>query len=285
MELTQKKRVLILGIIYKSWEDTIRFVDSIKRCLENEVRVILVDNSEIFPGSSFMEKIGSFDFITYIKSEKNLGYFQGARSGLTFYLKDNPVLPQWIIVCNVDIIFETPEFMNRLDSLENIPDLGVIAPAIISNKWKTDYNPFRMSRIPLKKLFFYRFIYSNILFHNGYILFHYLKRIMKLMWHKIRVNRKSDLKPPVKIYAPHGSCIIFHKNYFERGGTLDHVSFLFGEEIFIGETARKLDLNVLYVPDIVVLHYEHSSIGNFISKRINKLYQQSIADMIKYYDQ
>jgi len=284
MELTQKKPVLILGVVYKSWGDTIRFIDSVRRCFGNDVKVILVDNSETSPPSFFIEKIRNFDFTTYIKSEKNLGYFQGARSGLTYYLNNNPVIPQWIIVCNVDIIFESPQLMSKLDSYENIPDLGVIAPAIISDQWKTDYNPFRMSRISLKKLLFYRVIYSNILFHNGYILFHYIKRVMKLTW-LMNPIRKRDVKTGRNIYAPHGSCIIFNKKYLERGGTLDHASFLFGEEIFIGETARRVGLNILYVPDIIVRHYEHSSIGSFISYRINKFYKQSIADMIKYYDQ
>lgn len=284
MELTQKTPVLILGVVYKSWGDTIRFVDSARSCFGNDVKVILVDNSETSPPSFFMEKIGSFDFTTYIKSDKNLGYFQGARSGLSYYLKNNPVIPQWIIVCNVDIIFETPQLMSKLDPYENIPDLGVIAPAIISDLWRTDYNPFRISRIPLKKLLFYRVIYSNILFHNGYILIHYIKRVIKSTWLMIPI-KKRDVKPGRNIYAPHGSCIIFNKNYFERGGTLDHATFLFGEEIFIGETARRAGLNVLYVPDIIVRHYEHSSIGSFISNRINKFYKQSIADIIKYYDQ
>jgi GT2 family glycosyltransferase len=99
---------------------------------------------------------------------------------------------------------------------------------------------------------------------------------------------KTDQKKPnrdiqEKIYAPHGSCIILNKNYFKRGGTLDHISFLFGEEIFVGETAKRLGLNVLYVSEIQVRHYEHSSIGNFISRKINKFYRQSIKDILASY--
>jgi GT2 family glycosyltransferase len=175
--------------------------------------------------------------------------------------------------------------MNKLRPCENIPDLGVIAPAIISDKWKTDYNPFRMERIPLKKLTFYRVIYSSILIHNGYILLHYLKKFSIKTWHKISANRRNPSSQSENIYAPHGSCIIFNKNYFEKGGTLDHPTFLFGEEIFVGETAGRLGLKLLYLPEIKVLHYEHSSIGNFISRRINKYYKQSIEDMINNFYQ
>jgi GT2 family glycosyltransferase len=281
----QDKAVLILAVIYNSWKDTVRFVESISRCFDQDANLILVDNSENSPDPSFIDKIHEYDFTTYIKSEKNLGYFQGARSGLMYYLKYNPVIPKWIIICNVDIIFDTRLFMNKLKSRENIHDLGVIAPAVISDKWKTDYNPFRMERIPLKKLIFYRVIYSNFLIHNGYILLHYLKKFILKTWHMITGNRISAVSRSENIYAPHGSCIIFNKNYFEKGGTLDHPTFLFGEEIFVGETAGRLGLKILYLPEIKVLHYEHSTVGNFISRRINKYYKQSIEDMINNFYQ
>jgi GT2 family glycosyltransferase len=284
-KMTQNKPVVILGVIYKSYMEAIRFVESIERCFDNDVKVILVDNSEITPDPLFIEKIQGRDFITYLKSEKNSGYFHGAKSGMTHYLEKNPVIPQWIIVCNVDIILDTPLLSEKLGSCENVPNLGVIAPAIISSQWKTDYNPFRMNRIPLKKLFFYRTIYSNFILHNGYLLIHYIKRFLKLIFLEKPENKKSEVNPARNIYAPHGSCVIFNKNYFERGGTLDHISFLFGEEIFVGETAKKFGLNILYFPDIIVRHYEHSSIGNFISPKINTFYKQSIVNIIDNYYQ
>jgi GT2 family glycosyltransferase len=283
--MTQKNPIVILGVIYNTYLETIRFIESIKCCFDNEVKLILVDNSDIPPDSFFTEKIHNSDFITYIKTEKNVGYFHGAKLGLMHFMENNHYYPQWTIVCNVDIIFETTLLSKKLGSYENIPDLGLIAPAIISNQWKTDFNPFHMSRISLKKLYFYQMIYSNILFHNGYILIHHFKKFMKMFFLMISAHRKSEINTTREIYAPHGSCIIFNKNYFERGGTLNHISFLFGEEIFVGETASGFGLKVLYVPEFKVRHYEHSSIGNFISHKINEFYKQSIEDIIKYYYQ
>ena len=281
--MTQYKPVVILGVIYNSYMETIRFIESIEHCFKKDVKLVLIDNSEITPDQSFMERIQGYDFITYLKTEKNEGYFHGSSSGLKYYLETYQVIPQWVIVCNVDIIFDTSLILEKLDSCENIPNLGVIAPAILSSQWKTDYNPFHMNRIPLKKLIFYRIIYSNFMIHNGYLLIHYVKRILKLIFLKKPTYKKSDVNPARNIYAPHGSCIIFNKNYFERGGTLDHISFLFGEEIFVAETAKMLGLNVMYIPDLIVRHYEHSSIGNFISRKINKYYKQSIVNIIDNY--
>jgi GT2 family glycosyltransferase len=276
-------QVVILGVIYNSYAEVFRFLESIDHCFGHEVKVILVDNSENQPDSIFLEKIQGIDFITYIKSETNLGYFHGANYGLKHFWESNSVYPPWIIVCNVDLIFETPFLPEKLASYESIPDLGVIAPAILSGKWETDLNPFLMSAIPLNKLHFYRFIYSNVLLQNGYVLMHYLKKIIKMFFHLKTGQKKTNRDIPVKIYAPHGSCIILNKRYFERGGTLDHISFLFGEEIFVAETAKRLGLNILYISEIQVRHYEHSSIGNFISGKINKLYRQSIEDILASY--
>jgi GT2 family glycosyltransferase len=279
--MIQKDTLIIIAVIYNSYPKTLQFVESVHRCFGSGIKLILVDNSEISPDSFFTRKINSHDLIIYIKTEKNLGYFHGAELGLMHFLGHDPHYPHWIMVCNVDITFETPSFLEHLTTFENNSDLGVIAPAIISNHWNTDLNPFRLSRISLKKLYFYKIIYSNILFHNGYVLLHFVKKFMKgiFQWTLASGNVISNQK----IYAPHGSCIIFNKKYFERGGTLNHISFLFGEEIFVGETAKRLDLNILYVPELQVRHYEHSSIGNFISSKINKFYKQSIEDIITSY--
>ncbi len=283
--MSRKNPMVIIGVIYNSYSEVTRFIESIGRCFDHDMKLILVDNSENPPDSFFIEKINHYDFITYIKSKKNLGYFHGAELGLNHFLQNNHNYPQWIIVCNVDIIFESPQLLEKLGSYETVPDLGAIAPAIISNRWKTDLNPFRMSRISLNRLYFYRIIYSNIMFHNGYIVLHYLKRIIKIISRMVSPPGKGEIKERRKIYAPHGSCIIFNKNYFESGGTLNHISFLFGEEIFVGETIIKSGLNVLYGPELKFRHYEHSSIGSFISPKINRYYKQSIEDIINNYYQ
>jgi GT2 family glycosyltransferase len=281
--MIQKDTLVIIAVIYNSYPETLQFIESIHRCIGSGINLILVDNSEISPDSFFTGKIKNHDFITYIKTDKNLGYFHGAEFGLMHFLGHDPHYPHWIMVCNVDIAFETPSFLENLTAFENYSDLGVIAPAIISTRWKKDLNPFCIHPVSLKKLEFLRFIYSNILLHNGYLLLHYGKRFVKLIFSQKSGNRRGDAKEMKRIYAPHGSCIIFNKKYFERGGTLHHISFLFGEEIFVGETTKRLDLNILYVPELLVRHYEHSSIGNFISSKINKFYKQSIEDIITTY--
>jgi len=61
------------------------------------------------------------------------------------------------------------------------------------------------------------------------------------------------------IYAPHGSFIIFSKNFFQSGGYLDQNLTMYGEEFTTAEIANKLKTRIYYEPDIEVVHLEHSS--------------------------
>ncbi|MEI7895987.1 MAG: hypothetical protein WCJ26_03045 [bacterium] len=281
--MTHENRLVIIAVIYNSHRETLQFAESIRQCFGNSASVVLVDNSADKPGSSFTDKILAYDFITYLHPGKNAGYFHGARHGLMHYMQSHQSYPEWTIVSNVDIIFETPEFQEKLDSLGTVPDVGVVAPSIVSRKWKTDLNPFLVGRIPLKKLFFLQTIYSNILIHNGYVLLYWLKKIMNMISGMAKGSKKNEAGKPQNIYAPHGSSIIFNHKYFERGGTLNHISFLFGEEIFVAETAKRLGLKVVYLPGLKLVHDEHSSIGNFISRKINAFYRQSLKDIMEHY--
>ena len=82
--------VLIIAVIYNTYEETLRFLKSIELQNQPEIKIILVDNSDKISAASFEEKINKRNSnISYLKSPENLGYFGGADYGLNFYLKNN----------------------------------------------------------------------------------------------------------------------------------------------------------------------------------------------------
>jgi hypothetical protein len=104
----QDKSVLILGVIYNSWKDTVRFVDSITRCFDREANLILVDNSENLSRSLLSWILFRSMILLPTSNQGRISdIFRVPGQGLMYYLKANPVIPKWIIVCNVDIIFDT----------------------------------------------------------------------------------------------------------------------------------------------------------------------------------
>ncbi len=77
-----------------------------------------------------------------------------------------------------------------------------------------------------------------------------------------RRNKKKSLELPSdyeRIYAPHGSCFLLRKNFFEKGGRLNYKGFMYGEEIYIAEEIRKLDFHVAWVPQLKVMHFKSST--------------------------
>ena len=266
--------ILIIGIIYNTYLETLRYLDSLQIVDTGKFLLILIDNSNKELPADFLEKIKEFSFLNYVKTDENLGYFGGARKGLKFYLKEHSTYPQWVIVTNVDIVFTT-QFFNALNKIKVHQNLGIIAPSIISQKWSTDYNPKIPVRNSKRKILFYQFLYSSFLIHNLFLLLAYLKKWITGLKKKEKIKDELTEKKQKKIYAPHGSCLVFNKSYFFAGGTLDLPNFLFGEEIFVAETAARLRLDVIYHPELVINDYEHASIGFFMTPTINKYYRES----------
>ena len=274
--------ILIIGVIYNTYQETLRYLDSLIPVTNENFLLILVDNSDTVKPPDFLKKIKCLSFLHYIETGKNSGYFGGAREGLKCYLRKYSTYPRWVLVTNVDIVF-TPQFFQKLNELNDLQNLGVVAPSIISRKWNTDYNPKILVRYRKGKLLFFRFIYSCFLLQNLYLLAAYAKK-----WRRgLRRGKKSIAEHTVmkgrKIYAPHGSCLVFKNTYFTSGGTLDLPNFLFGEEIFVAETTARLGLDVIYDPGMVINDYEHASIGFFVTPLINKYYRESVKAILERY--
>jgi len=274
--------ILVIGVIYNTYPETLRYLDSLKSLANGRISLILIDNSDKPKPADFVAKINDYSFLKYIETGKNLGYFGGAREGLKEYLKEHTAYPAWILVTNVDIVF-TPSFFDRLNELKERENLGIVAPSIISQRWNADYNPKIPLRYSKSKLRFYSFLYSSFLIHNSFLIIAYLKKWMIGLRRGKNPDPDSPGKAEQKIYAPHGSCMVFKNTYFTKGGTLDMPNFLFGEEIFVAETAAGLGLDVIYYPRMVIYDYEHASTGFFISPTINKYNSQAIRSVLERY--
>jgi len=280
----KKADILILSVIYHSYPETIRFIQSFEPENTQGILLVLADNSEQPPPADFLDFIGTLPYVYYFSSGKNLGYFGGAREALDHYLRDQPEIPRWVLVTNVDIVF-TPGFLSRLKNRECPEKLGMVAPSILSKQWKIDYNPGLLQPYSASRFRFFRLLYSHYLIHNLYLLPAYLKKW--LTGHcKTKAKRVEGRVPPLtSIYAPHGSCLIFSHRWFEKGGNLRLPHFLFGEEIFVAETTKRLGLEVIYDPSLEILDYEHASVGFFVNRTTNRYYREMCGSIRSMYYQ
>lgn len=265
--------ILTICVNYHSDKQTVCFVQGLlaQRGICDQ-KVIIVDNSEPPMVDSPLCDLACIDRRIWLRRRgKNLGYYGGAAWGLREYIKKFP-LADWIIVCNTDMEFIQADFLSNLCTLYSPCQHAIIAPAIISAVSGMDLNPFMRTRPTRFRMHFYKWIFRYYPILMTYQFLGLLKNKILFISEPplVRSNANPDRKflVPQQIYAPHGSFVVYNRKYFTSGGTLDHGVFLFGEEIFIAETAKRLGLTIAYDPRLQIVHLEHTTTSIFKSRKI-----------------
>jgi GT2 family glycosyltransferase len=232
----------------------------------------LVNNDDDCDGTRLISGLEAADErIRVVHPSSNLGYFGGARYALNMHLEQTKHLPDWIIVSNCDIRLHC-RFFETILGLGEYHD--VVAPSIVSELTGHDQNPYLIR--PLST----RAIKRNYLINSHFVTSQAGRFYSIGIKPTIRRIRRLTTYSPCQIYAPHGSLICFRRSWFERGGSLDHGVFLYGEEITIGERARNIGARVSYVPAAEAFHNEHKSTGILLSRRVVS-YQAEAARYVK----
>jgi len=249
---------LIICVDFRS-ENSTRCLIGDLLCQEGAcLRVVIVDNGWTDQvNSRSLQALASEDWrVNLVEPRANLGYFGGADHALTEYLKLN-ALPEWVAVSNPDITFPSRAFFKRLLIWYAASPPSIVAPTIRSALSGTDQNPYLRRRPSRARMHFYKWVFRFSLPGRGYQRLSLAKLRLQ---HAIEARRPQGIRnlAPERIYAPHGSFMLFHRSYFEAGGTLRHGTFLFGEEIFVAETARQLGLAIVHDPRLVVDHRQNT---------------------------
>jgi len=265
--------ILTICVNYHNDEQTLRFVRQLlgQKCLCDQ-KVVIVDNSETpVAEGALWDEAGTNERICLYHPGKNLGYYGGAAWGLREYTKKFP-LPDWVIVCNTDMQFVRADFLSNLCALYSTSEHAVVAPAIISGASGRDLNPFMKERPTRARMHFYKWAFRYYPLLMTYQVLGLVKNKIQFMstfaGPRSKASSEEKVRLPQQIYAPHASFVIYNRKYFTCGGTLDYSVFLYGEEIFIAETVKRLGLTILYDPRLEVLHLQHATTNIFKSRRI-----------------
>jgi GT2 family glycosyltransferase len=254
-------KALIITINFRGARDTLEFLESVKR-LENfeQTSVLIVDNASADGSFETITKaIGHMPNCRCLVAPKNLGYFGAAKWALDIWQVDAPI-PDWVIVCNNDILFPDPDFLTNL--FAQPAEVGVIAPRIVSMRNDHEQNPFMVSRPGRLGLLKIRFWFSRFALCR---LQTELSGPLRSFTRFFRPRNARHLERQ-DIYAPHGAFIIFSLAFFERGGYIDDGAFLYGEEIGAAEAAARVGLRVVFEPLLKIFHNEHRSTGHKLSR-------------------
>lgn len=243
-------KILIFCVNFNSYKELNNYLHSIEIAFNYNNNIQL----EIWIADNTINDIKKIDLSSFdslninIQSyNKNIGYL-GAITKLIEHKGFTEVKKyDYVIFSNVDLLLSETFFKDLINS-EVEENVGWIAPKIFSISENRDRNPKILERPSLKRLNTLILMFKNPLLYRFYRGFVY-----KLRSKRMPISGKN------KIYAGHGSIMIFTKSFMSKNVSFEFPSFLFCEEIYLGELARLSKLKVIYLPDIVVHDLDHVS--------------------------
>jgi len=256
-------QILIITVNYKDTNVTENFVHSLGNLdASDKVKLVVVDSASTPKTKDNLQSLlhSSTLKTQLIVSASNTFYWGGVALALDTLDLNYANGPSWIIVCNNDILFTQQDFLEQLIALD--PDkYPVIGPTIYSSVTGKNLNPYMDQ--PIKRL---EKIYLS-LFYINYVTARIMQISLKWLKKSAAIFKRPVASKIKKIYAPHGSFVIFSNQYFKRGGWIDSNYEMYGEEVTTAEIAKKNKIPIFFVPDLKVLHVIHSSTTSHSWKR------------------
>lgn len=226
--------VSIITVNYNATDQTCALLESIRQLNDPSLQVIVVDNgSRTDPGD---ELVKLFPFITYLRSEQNLGFAGGNNLALRVAKGD------YLFFVNNDAEI-TPFAIERLvQLLQNTPQAGIVSPLICFHPTEQPDTP--AGRIQYAGMTAMQpFTGRNRMLGRG------------------ELNRGQYNRPFQTAYA-HGAAMLISRKTLETVGPMSEDYFLYYEELDWCERIRKAGFEVWVEPNAVVWHRESATMNH-----------------------
>lgn len=249
----------IAVINYNTYEKTIDCIESIRKYINTDYKIYLLDNaSPNNSGSILAQKYSGDEDIDLTLSKENLGYARGNNVCISKMIEDQC---NYGIVSNNDIVFG-PNIDKLIDDLRENDNLLLVGPKI--------YLPDGgvQPSIKIKK-------YGKLEYLRKYT---YLNRIFSEELQKeYKENEAIDKFTTVEWVV--GAFFAFSVKKMKKIGLFDPNTFLFYEEDILAAKAKKANLLLGYDPNVSVMHYHGASTGGVLN--VNTVIASTISE--QYY--
>tara|TARA_Y100000591_G_C21848444_1_gene710088 strand:- start:1474 stop:2289 length:816 start_codon:yes stop_codon:yes gene_type:complete len=267
-------KVWIITVNYGVTAPTEKLIQSIENLKSYEnIRIFIADNNSTDESQKNIKKIIKDSKLNIEAKffEKNYFYWPAAKKILDEKILLKISLPDWICICNNDILFKK-NFFNKLKKY-NINKFNIIGPKIINSKLENS-NPFMSKRISKKEIIFWNIYYKSFYMSR---IFNFLLMIRKIF------SKKKVVNSIQKVYAIHGSAMLISKVFFKKGGILDSDFQLFCEELSMAEISRKISCSIFFVPELELKHDEHYTLKNISPKKKFQMAKNSHQYFLSHY--
>lgn len=272
------KKILIACVNHNSYSELDNFLSSVDIAASQvqetcEVVVLVADNSSV---KQHFEKNNLKAIQYYVYIVNNVGYINSAQAAIENYRKEQIESFDFTIVSNVDICLAHDFFIQLITTPTQ--QVAWIAPRIYTPSSKSEENPYALHRYSKRKLKTLHFMYS----HPWLLMCHKHFTHLLVGWKR---KKDSSIKDVRKIYAGHGSILIFTRPFMQYIFPFNYPFFLYGEELYFAELALSLDMQTVYNPYIFVNNCSaHISTSHLKFAKICEYGKQAISYIItKYY--
>ncbi len=249
--LNNSESVAIVILNYNTYQDTIRLVRELQRqSVVQRLRIVVVDNAS--PNGSY-EQIKplkqEFTNVVVLRTEVNLGYAKGNNFGLKYLEQNRP--PKYVAILNNDVSLENDCLERLAKRYEELERPGVIAPIMVDRMGEQQVV---MNRLP-----------------SAWEDFMSLSAIYQKLHNSKRLALCDNTgHKAMRVEVIGGSFMFTQMERFRQMGYFYPGTFLYIEERFVAEAAKKLQYYNYVILDQTYIHAHNSPSINSEYDKVSK---------------
>lgn len=239
-----KEMIGIVVLNYITWQDTERCIHSIFESEKGKslpFHIYVVDNASPNPAPDSIKELFCRSEITYIQSERNIGYAAGNNIGIRHAMEDGC---DSILISNSDVCFQEGCITGLQLYLEEHPKAGIVGPKILDINGNVQ-KLCLCRKTGLKEKYLVR-TRLNFFFRKQ---------------HKTYFGLDRDYDKTFSVYAVSGCCFMISQSCAREVFPFDEGTFLYEEEYIVGIRMEAAGYKTFYYPDCVIYHLHGGSTG------------------------
>ena len=263
--------VVYVILHYKNMADTVKCVESLRRTAAPDSRFVIVDNgSGDGSGDRLAEQYASL--CTVLRLPENVGFSKGNNAGYR-YARET-FHPQFIVVTNNDVVFDQPDFEEKIRQLYEETSFDVLGPDVYVPRHNDHQSPLFRTGITEARLEreleeYRRYEQHPNRFRHRLRIHAFKNRLcsncppIRRAYAALRGKDDLDYRRSYENVGLQGACLIFSPHFLENEEkAFDPEPFLYEEEVFLFYRCRRKGYKLVYSPAIAIRHEEAASFRN-----------------------
>ena len=250
----------VIIVSYNAFDFLVKCLNSLQEFLPDNAEIIVFDNASV--DTRIQDLPLKYPTIQFILNPENLGFAKGNNIGIA-YAREH-FAPDFIVAANSDIIFEQPDYCEKLIEIYDRRPYAILGADIVDASRTQHFNPVACERVYTIPYMRKQALMSDMkAWMYRMIRFFHLRKLVEGKQEQTtrEVEGKSvaadnRMEEEMEGVLLHGCCMVFSQDFFAEFDGFWPDTFLYAEEEIIYDLAMKKNMRVLYAPDVTCMHKE-----------------------------